>query len=171
MNFAEDIIRRLGLIRHPEGGYYREIYRSDEQIPAAALPERFKGSRCFSTCIVFLIAGEDFSAFHRLKSDEVWLFLDGAPLRIDTIEPDGTNRSFEMGRDLYAGQEPVAVLCAGWWFGAKCLSRDSYSLVSCVVAPGFDAGDFELGRRPDLVRLFPRHKKLIEGLTRMEDPP
>ncbi|RMI12862.1 MAG: cupin domain-containing protein [Calditrichaeota bacterium] len=159
-------IDRLKLIKHPEGGYFREIYRSGERIPGEALPERFSGSRPFCTSIYFLITGEDFSRFHRLQADEIWHLYAGSSLTIYAINPQGILSQILLGEDIEAGEVFQAVVPAGSWFAARPNDPGGYSLVGCTVAPGFEYGDFELGNREALIRQFPQHSRLIEELTR-----
>ncbi len=158
-------IEKLALMPHPEGGYYREIYRSSESIPKEALPERFGGARSFCTSIFYLLKGGQVSRLHRLKSDEIWHFYDGAPVTIHTIAPDGGFAETQLGRDAEAGQVFQAMVPAGTWLGASVSLDGSYSLVGCTVAPGFDFADFELGRREKLLDMFPEHSELIRKLT------
>jgi predicted cupin superfamily sugar epimerase len=164
MRDARAWIDRLRLQHHPEGGWYRETYRSPETIPQAHLPPRFPGDRCFSTAIYYLLESGDFSAFHRIRQEEVFHFYDGSPLTLHLLAPDGSYSSRQVGRDL--GQEPQAVVTAGWYFAAEVAEPNSFALVGCTVAPGFDFADFEMPSRPELERLFPQHRDVISRLTR-----
>jgi len=159
-------ITKLALQPHPEGGYFREIYRATEQISATALPTRYLGPRVFSTSIYFLLAGTQISTLHRLASDEQWHFYDGNALLLDMITPDGTSREVRLGRRATAGEQFQAVIPAGTWMGARLASRRGYALIGCTVAPGFEFQDFTAGRRPHLIEQFPQHRKLITALTR-----
>lgn len=163
---AQYWIQKLNLNKHPEGGYFRETYRSKELISAEFLPERYNGDRCFSTSIYFLLESEDISAFHRIKSDEVWHFYYGSSITIFSIDPDGMLFKIKLGTDLENGELFQAHLKAGNWFGAKVTDPDSFALVGCTVAPGFEFKDFELGNRKTLLNLFPRHSEVIKLLTR-----
>ncbi|MDP6777355.1 MAG: cupin domain-containing protein [Candidatus Latescibacteria bacterium] len=163
---ADGWIKALDLQRHPEGGYYRETYRSEEEIPAAALPGRFQGPRALSTAITFLLPGGEFSALHRIKSDEIWHHYAGSSLTIHVIDPDGTYRRIILGKDIEAGEGPQVVVPAGCWFGATVDEEGSYTLAGCTVSPGFDFEDFELGLRSDLIELYPQHRAIVERLTR-----
>lgn len=163
---AEELIKRLDLVRHPEGGWYRETYRATEVIPAAALPERFAGDRSFCTAIYFLLEKGDVSTFHRINSDELWHFHAGASLTIHMLSPEGEHRTLRLGADLATGASYQAVVPAGYWFGAEVSGVGEYALVSCTVAPGFDFADFEMAGRENLLRQFPRHDDLIRRLTR-----
>ncbi len=166
MRSAEFWIERLGLESHPEGGYYRETYRSPLTIAAASSGGRFDGSRSVVTSIYFLLTSENFSAFHRLRSDENWHFHDGNSLTIHVLEPDGAYRSHRLGLDVDAGALPHAVIPAGRWFGSNIDEPGGFALVGCTVAPGFDFRDFELGRREELLQSYPGHQQIIHCLTR-----
>lgn len=161
---ALDLVARLQLARHPEGGWYRETYRSEEAIPASALPARFTGARAFSTAIHFLLERGDISALHRIRSDELWHFHAGSALVVHAIFPDGACRSWRLGSDLAAGEQFQVVVPAGCWFGAE--PAGEYALVGCTVAPGFDFADFELGDRQRLLADYPQHATLVRRLTR-----
>lgn len=159
-------IEKLGLKPHPEGGYFRQTYVSDVVIAREALPAGFAGARAASTAIYFLLSGENFSAFHRLRSDEIWHFYAGGALVVHVIEPDGRSSKILLGTDLEAGQLPQAAVRAGCWFASHVADWQSVALVGCTVAPGFDFEDFEMGKREELVARYPQHGKLIERLTR-----
>ncbi|PLX98044.1 MAG: hypothetical protein C0623_13985 [Desulfuromonas sp.] len=161
-----NIISSLNLISHPEGGWYRETWRAAETIPAAGLPERFAGERSFATSIYFLLTSDTFSALHRIKSDEQWHFYSGSGLTIHVIHPDGQYEQLRLGADLESGESYQTVVPHSCWFGATVDVPDSYALVGCTVAPGFDFADFELADRALLLREFPPHEELITRLTR-----
>jgi len=154
---------KLGLVRHPEGGYYREIYRSDEKIES--IPERYQSPRSFGTSIYFLLGSSDKSAFHRLKSDEIWFFHEGSPVVIHILFPDGTREDRIVGPHLEQGQHFQVLIPRGTWFAAKVIQPDSYVLVSCTVYPGFEFADFELANRWELIQKYPFHQSLIEEFT------
>jgi uncharacterized protein len=159
-------IDKLGLEPHPEGGYFRQTYRSEVAIAREALPVGFGGSRPVSTAICFLLEGENFSAFHRLRSDELWHFYAGATVKVHVIEEGGGYSEILLGRDAEAGEVFQAVVKAGCWFGSRVRDGKSWSLVGCTVAPGFDFEDFEMAPRDEFVRLYPQHREVIERLTR-----
>ena len=163
---AQYWVEILNLIAHPEGGYYRETYRSELSIAVEALPPQFTGPRLVSTAIYFLLEGENFSAFHRLRSDELWHFYAGSPITVHVIEPDGGHSEIQLGGDLDAGEVLQAAVKAGRWFASRVRHPKTFALAGCTVAPGFDFADFELGKRAELVRLYPQHRNLIESLTR-----
>jgi hypothetical protein len=163
---AQAWIERLQLRRHPEGGWFRETYRSDEILSRAALPPRFGGDRAFSTAIYFLLEGEDFSALHRIRQDEIFHFYDGSALTLHMIDPGGNYATVKLGRDLAAGESPQAIVAAGSLFGATVNDPRSYALVGCTVAPGFDFADFSMPSREELCRQLPQHRQIVERLTR-----
>ena len=162
---AEMLVGRLGLSRHPEGGWYRECYRSPEAAPAAGLPERFGGPRSFCTSIYFLLGRQDISRLHRIKSDELWHFYAGASLTVHVISPDGDYSKLLLGSDLARGETFQGAVPAGCWFGAELSGEGEYALVGCTVSPGFDFADFEMGEREELLRLYPSHADVITRLT------
>jgi hypothetical protein len=163
---AQYWIDRLGLVTHPEGGWYRQTYRAELEIPHAALPASFSGSRAAATAIYFLLDGGNFSAFHRLRSDEMWHFYAGGALVVHVIDADGSHSELLLGGDPDRGEEFQAVVEAGCWFASEVRDPRAFSLVGCTVSPGFDFADFELATRTELLRLHPQHKNLIERLTR-----
>lgn len=159
-------VKRLRLEPHPEGGYFRQTYRSEITITRETLPAGFGGDRAASTAIYFLLEGKNFSAFHRLRSDEMWHFYIGAPVRVHVIDTAGKYSSIILGNDPEAGQVFQAVVGAGCWFGSHVADWESFALVGCTVAPGFDFEDFEMGKRAELVANYPQHRELIRKLTR-----
>lgn len=164
-------IEKLALAPHPEGGWFRETYRAQETIPVAGLPGRFDSARSFSTAIYFLLVSGQFSALHRIKSDELWFFHAGGPLAIHSLTEEGRHHTRILGNTPEQGQTLQAVVAAGSWFGAHPLAPHSFTLVSCTVAPGFDFSDFEMGGRNELLTLFPQHRTMIEQLTRQQESP
>lgn len=162
---ADKLIQKLNLSPHPEGGYFRETYRSDESIAGHQLPRRYDGDRSFSTAIYFLLKRKQFSAYHLLQSDEVWHFHLGSPLTIYCIAPDGTRTDIVLGNDINGGETLQAIIGKGIWFAAAVNDKSSYSLVGCTMAPGFDFADFTLGERKKLIDTFPQHRKIITELT------
>jgi uncharacterized protein len=160
-------IRKLQLEAHPEGGYFRQTYKAELQLPKAALPAGFAGSRAASTAIYFLLEQEHFSAFHRLRSDEMWHFYVGEPLAVHVIDPEGNYSTIVLGSNPEAGQVLQAVVRAGCWFASHVSDWKFFAVVGCTVAPGFDFDDFEMAQREELVARYPQHRNLIERLTRL----
>ena len=163
MTKIQDLVKKLHLKSHPEGGFYRETYRSQGEIGELKNLE-IDGKRNYSTAIYFLLVKGNFSAWHRIKQDEVWHFYTGNPIRIHLISPSGEYSYFDLGLAFENGQEPQYVVPARYWFASETLGE--FSLVGCTVAPGFDFEDFELANSTELTRLFPSHKPLIQKYTR-----
>lgn len=162
---ADYWIKHLNLISHPEGGFYYETFASTEVIKKQALPNRFNADRKYYTSIYFLLRTNQVSHFHRIKSDELWCFHDGAPLDIHVIDPEGNYYILKLGLNILTNQKPQQLVPAGSWFGASVNAMDAYSLVGCFVAPGFDFDDFELADRNEMQKKFPQHSAIINKLT------
>ncbi|WP_420582498.1 cupin domain-containing protein [Reichenbachiella sp.] len=156
-------VERLGLEPHPDGGYFKETYRSS----ASTEFTDFSSERNVSTGIYFLLTAGNFSAFHRIKSDEMWHFYSGDAISIYVIDQNGKLNEINLGLDLEKGQVPQAVVPAHCWFASKVQDGGAYGLVGCTVAPGFDFEDFEMADRNQLRAEFPEHKELITSLTRI----
>lgn len=159
-------IEKLKLNKHPEGGYFNEIYRSGELFEASVLPERYKGSRAFSTSIYFLLEGKQFSSFHRLLSDEIWNFYDGSSVKISIITPGGKIEERVLGNDLDKNESLQTVVERNNWFGAELVDKTSFGLIGCTVAPGFSFEDFEIGDRNKLLKNYPEYSEVILRLTK-----
>ncbi|NHF59889.1 cupin domain-containing protein [Flavobacteriaceae bacterium TP-CH-4] len=166
MEQVKKIIQTLNLQPHPEGGYFRETYRSKGTISENNLGTGYKGSRNYCTCIYFLLTSEIFSAFHRIAQDEIWHFYEGAPIQLHTLSPDGKHIEYVIGKDLTKGQVPQLVVPGGHWFAARILEPEAYALVGCTVSPGFSFDDFVLPARERLIGQFPEHRELIMAFTR-----
>jgi hypothetical protein len=163
---AQYWIDRLSLSPHPEGGYFRVTYQSSLTIVQDALPSAFHGNRSVSTAIYFLLAEQDFSAFHRIASDELWHFYAGGALIVYVIDPEGNYSELHLGDGFEAGEVFQAVVKAGCWFASRLKNPGGFALVGCTVAPGFDFADFDMAKRSEFVAAYPKHRKLIEELTR-----
>lgn len=161
---ANELVTAYDLLPHPEGGYYKETYRAGEMIKADSLPERFGGDRSLSTAIYFLLERGNFSAFHRIKSDECWHFYQGDPLSVYVIHPDGRLEVIRLGSDSANGEVFQAVVPAGCWFASE--SSGEFSFVGCTVSPGFDFQDFELANADQLSKQYPQHGDIIQRLCR-----
>ena len=168
MNTAQNWIDRLRLEPHPEGGWYRQTYRAPLMLARAALPGH-AGDRAASTAIYFLLAGDQFSALHRLRSDELWHFYAGSALIVHVIEPSGKYSELLVGSGPTSGEDFQAVVPAGCWFGSSLRQPNTWALVGCTVAPGFDFSDFEMARRDELSAQYPQHRNIIERLTRKNE--
>jgi len=159
-------IKELGLKEHPEGGYFKEVYRSDEIILKDNLPDRYNGHKNFSTSIYFLLNENDKSLFHKIKSDEIWHFYDGTAIKIYKLKNNGELKINLLGKNLKNGETLQMIIEKGNWFCAEVVDKKSFGLVGCTVAPGFDFDDFTLGRREELMKEFSEHKKLIKRFTK-----
>jgi uncharacterized protein len=163
---AEEVIRRLQLVPLTiEGGYFREIYRSNTLIPASGLPGEYGGGRNASTAIYYLLTPDTFSAIHRIKSDEVFHFYAGDPVEMLQLHADGTGRIVIIGNDLSSGHEPQLVVPGNLWQGCRLAPRGKWALMGCTVAPGFDYADFTAANRAELIIQYPDHADLITVLT------
>lgn len=161
---AERWIALLGLEPHPEGGFFRETWRSP--LAVGGLPHG--APRSASTAIYFLLAGGAFSALHRVASDEVWHFYDGDAIDLHLLDGK-THHVLTLGLDFAAGQRPQHVVPAGVWQAA--VPRGTrLSLCGCTVAPGFDFADFDLPSRDEMLRLLPEHGELVVTLTHPTKP-
>ena len=167
MRPAEYWINRLHLQAHPEGGFYKETYRSAETILQNGLPARFPGPRSFSTAIYFLVRSQDRSLFHRIQSDELWHWHAGSTLSIYVLNKQGLTVQ-QLGDNPEKKESLQIAIPANCWFGAKLNGDTGYVLASCTVAPGFDFQDFELADRTELIKQYPAHKEIIDMLTRAD---
>ena len=166
MNDAAFLIEHFHLQKHPEGGWFSEVYRSGEIIPPQGLPGRYGKERNVATSIYFLLEGHDFSAFHRLLSDETWHFYSGCPLNLHIIHPVGILENIILGNEARSNMQFQYTIPHGCWFAARPADPSSFSFIGCSVAPGFDFEDFELASRDRLIEAFPMHQRLIERLSR-----
>lgn len=163
---ADYWIERLALIRHPEGGYYREIYRSQAESPAGGI------ARANCASIYFLLTSGDFSAFHRIGVEEVWHYYGGGSLALYCLNDKGVLAITLLGPDPERGEVLHTVVPARVWVAARVVTETpatgrDFVLVGCTTAPAFEFNDFELGKREDLCADYPEHRDLIEGLTRL----
>jgi predicted cupin superfamily sugar epimerase len=165
MEAAQHWVESLNLEPHPEGGWYRQTYRAPLTLAQSALPGH-AGDRAASTAIYFLLAGNQFSAFHRLRSDEVWHFYAGSSLIVHVVKPDGEYQQLLLGSNPGNREQFQAVVPAGCWFGSSLRQPNTFALVGCTVAPGFDFADFEIAKRDELTAQYPQHRNIIQRLTR-----
>lgn len=163
---AAEIIQHLQLQPHPEGGFYKEVYRSAGTIDAHCLPQAFNGSRNYATSIYYLLQRGDYSTFHRIKSDEIWHFYAGGNLLLHLIAADGNYQCIMLGNNLSEGATFQFVMPAGAWFAAEPAPETEFTLAGCTVAPGFDFNDFELADGKLLAKDFPQYQDLIRRLCR-----
>lgn len=160
---AEEVIERLGLVAHPEGGFYAETFRA-EVLPVG-LPGR--GERSASTAIYFLLRLQDFSALHVVRSDEVWHHYLGDALELHCFDRAGQLRQVRLGPSLADGERPQHVVEHGELQAARVVAGPhGFALCGCTVAPGFDFADFRMPPRAELLAQLPGHAALVTALTR-----
>jgi predicted cupin superfamily sugar epimerase len=152
---ADDLIRRLGLVPHFEGGFYKETYRSPQM----------RAGRSLATAIYYLLTPETCSRMHRLTSDEVFHFYAGDPVEMLQLTSGAGGRKLVLGPDVAGGQVPQLVVPAGVWQGSRLVAGGAYALLGATVSPGFDRADFTAGERAALFAEFPEHAPDIERLT------
>ncbi len=166
---STDWIQALSLIPHPEGGFYREFYRSNHVLDKKTLPPGFTGNRELGSVIHYMLTSDTYSAFHRLSSDEVWHFHDGSPFLIHLISPAGVYSTVRLGLDVHIGQIPCYVIPAGYYFGAEVAEENSFALATCTVIPAFNFDDFEMPTSDELISIFPHLINEIMHLNRMSE--
>jgi uncharacterized protein len=157
---AQYWIEKLELIRHIEGGFYRQIYASKKQCQE-------HGNRNLATCIFYLLDGNDFSAFHKINGDEIWHFLIGSSLNIYIFnEKDSKLKIVKLGKDLDKGENLQVIINEGNWFAAEVNDKSAFTLVGCTVIPGFEFKNFKLAEKKSLLLKFPSYKWIIEKLAK-----
>jgi predicted cupin superfamily sugar epimerase len=159
-NLAGYWVDKLGLQPHPEGGYYREVYRSADEVSV----EGSDGKKSSITSIYYLLEKSDFSAFHRISSDEIWYFHKGGALLVHTLEREGELNSVELSES--DSGVFFHVVKGGRWFAAELKEKKGFALVSCAVAPGFEFAEFELAAKKELSEEFSGHVDMIDRLCR-----
>ncbi len=157
-------IEHLGLQLHPEGGHFKEIYRSPVAVPGELLG-RYVGPRNLGTSIYFLLQDDEVSVLHRIRQDELWHFYVGAALMVHVIDSEGNYSPIRMGPNPDAGQSLQALVPGGALFGATLEGGEGYALVGCTCVPGFDFADFEIPSSKDLLEHYPQHRELIDRLS------
>lgn len=159
MQTIEQLIQVLQLEPHPEGGFYRSTMRDEEKLKLA------RGERPLYTSIYFLLRSQDISHLHRLQSDEVWYYHGGSALTIHMIHPNGTYEAKKLGVNVTKGEQPQLLVEKGTIFGSSVEEENTYGLVGCMVAPGFDFTDFELFTQQQLLEWYPQHEEIIKKMA------
>lgn len=160
MSNADKIISALELKPHPEGGYYKEVYRAG-MTTEISQPER-KVERQLATSIYFLLKRNDISKFHQLTSDELWYFHYGAPVKVIIIDKHGVLKHQILGCNIEKGEKPQIIIPAGCIFAAKTIDDGEFALMGCMVTPGFDFDDFRMLKKEVLLKCFPKYREIIE---------
>jgi uncharacterized protein len=163
---VQQLIAHYQMQPHPEGGCFLQTYKSSGSIPSSVLPEGFSGPRPFSTAIYFLLEQGNFSAFHRIRSDECWHFYEGQCLLVHILNPVGDLTTIRLGPDISNGELYQYVVPANSWFASEPAPGSAYSFVGCTVSPGFDFADFELAEADTLAAAYPDQALLIRRLCR-----
>ncbi|MGH2619490.1 MAG: cupin domain-containing protein [Anaerolineales bacterium] len=166
---ADEIIEFLNLQRLPvEGGYFRQSYRAADTVSADALPGRYRRDKTLCTAIYYLLTADpdNFSALHRLPTDEIYHFYLGDPVEMLLLYPDGASAVVRLGPDLRAGQQVQFVVSANVWQGSRLASGGTFALLGTTMAPGYDEADYSGGERGALSERYPDRRDLIRELTR-----
>ncbi|MBV8629693.1 MAG: cupin domain-containing protein [Silvibacterium sp.] len=164
----DEIKTLLKLEPHPcEGGWFRQTWRSQEEIPHVVLPARYSTVRAAGTCIYYLLEPDTFSEMHRLASDEIFHFYYGDPIEMLQLLPDGSGQTVTLGNDLARGHQPQLIVPKNVWQGSRLLPGGKVALLGCTVSPGFEYADYETGPRADLTHDYPQFAPLIGMLTRV----
>jgi predicted cupin superfamily sugar epimerase len=154
---AEEIIQQLGLQPHPEGGFYRETYRSTGKIPGL--------DRVYSTGIYYMLVPGAVSKFHLLKHDEMFHFYLGDPVTWVLLKANGSVEKVVLGSRIGEGQQLQLLIPAGTWFGGYLNEGGQYGLMGTTVAPGFEFADFIFGSREELLKRYSSEKEEVFRLT------
>lgn len=163
----KEIIKLLGLKPlETEGGYFRETYRSEDILSKEVLPSRYRSDRCLATVIYYLLTPDNFSAMHKVSSDEIFHFYLGDLVQMLLLSPDGKGREVTLGQDIKRGQQLQMVVPRGVWQGVKLRKGGRFALLGTTVCPGFEYEDFILGMRDLLTKEYPKHAAEILGLTK-----
>ncbi|MEH7388635.1 cupin domain-containing protein [Bacillus sp. JJ1521] len=157
---AEFYITHLGLEPHPEGGFYKQTFASD-----AMIDTKQENQRKLYTSIYFLLRSEDISHLHRLKSDELWYYHGGSSLTVHIIDESGEYKEMNLGLNLDEGEVPQVLVPKNAIFGSSVKEENTFSLVGCMVAPGFEFEDFELFTQEELLKEYPQHEGAIRKLA------
>lgn len=157
---AQDYITKLGLLPHPEGGFYKSTFTSEAVIANKEYIGDDKERKLY-TSIYFLLRSEDISHLHRLKSDELWYYHGGSPLTVHMIHENGEYEAVKLGLNLDEGEVPQILVRRNTIFGSSVQEENTFSLVGCMVAPGFEFADFELFKQDELLLKYPQHEEII----------
>ncbi|MCT4584287.1 MAG: cupin domain-containing protein [Peptostreptococcaceae bacterium] len=159
MKNANYFIKNLDMNKHPEGGYYKECFNSLQNVNINSKDKKLW------TSIYFLLEENEVSNFHKLESDEMWYYHSGSPLTIYMINEEGNLITKKLGLDIENNESPQVLVKKGFIFGSS-MNEVGYSLVGCMVSPGFTFDEFKLYKRDELLNLYPQHKDIITKLTR-----
>lgn len=157
---ASYYIEHLNMEAHPEGGHYTRSFYSEEKMETSD-----SKTRNLYTTIYFCLKSGEVSHLHRLQSDELWFFHDGSPLTVHVIHPNGEYTAQKLGLDFNNGEKPQVLVPKGAIFGSSVDLESTFSLVGCMVSPGFDFDDFELFTQKELLELYPQQEEVINRMA------
>ncbi|MGA9567498.1 MAG: cupin domain-containing protein [Candidatus Korobacteraceae bacterium] len=150
----------------PEGGFFRETYRSRWIVPIECLPEGVQGPRSLGTAIYYMITPETFSTLHRLPGTEVFHFYLGDPVEMLQLHANGETEIVRLGQDIAKGHQPQVVVRGGVWQGCRLAGEGKWALMGTTMSPGFDYDDYETGNRNELIGQYPDMAEAIRQYTR-----
>lgn len=159
-----DIVEKLNLIPHPEGGFFRETIRSSKEVDASLIDSSYKGKRSVHTCIYYLITPDSYSSLHKVNSDEVFHFYSGSPCEMLQLHPDGMGEKITLGNNLIKGEKPQVLVPKNTWQGTRLIEGGKYALLGATVSPGFDFKDFTMEGKEKLRTIYPSFEKEILAL-------
>lgn len=162
-NTVEEIIAKLDLQPHIEGGYFREDFKSDIMLPGDLLDK--EGNRSIITTCYYLLSQGQKSIFHKMTSEEIWYFCSGGPIELFEISEEGVLKKTVLGPEISKGQHPKVHIHKNTWFAASPCKKTEYALMSCVVFPGFEFVDWEQGDPVYLKKISPDSADIIDLLT------
>jgi predicted cupin superfamily sugar epimerase len=160
---ADQLIDFYQLAQHIEGGFFREDFKSDVVLPGGVLGK--EGPRSLITTCYYLLKRGDRSIFHRLASDEMWIFLKGGPVDFFEIDPCGRLHTSQLGPEVRLGQQLKHLVKKGHWFGVLPQASTEYAFFSAIVFPGFEYVDWEKGEKQHLKTLCSEAHTIIDRLT------
>jgi uncharacterized protein len=163
-------MEKLSLEPHPEGGFFKSTFGSVEQVSDKELTVQYEGKRKLYTSIYFLLTSDNVSHFHRLKSDELWYFHAGSSLTVHVIHENGDYEEMKVGLNVENGDVLQALVPKNAIFGSSVSEPDAFSLVGCMVSPGFEFQDFELFSQAELLEKYPQHRDIIMKLAYEQIP-
>jgi uncharacterized protein len=164
---AEEVKQLLQLTPlEPEGGFFRETYRSRWIVPSECLPEGVQGPRSIGTAIYYMITPESFSTLHRLPGTEVFHLYLGDPVEMLQLHPDGETEVVTLGQDIAKGEQPQVVVRGGVWQGCRLADKGQWALMGTTMSPGFDYEDYETANRNELIGQYPDMAETIRKYTK-----
>ncbi|MCX8019964.1 MAG: cupin domain-containing protein [Chitinophagaceae bacterium] len=162
----QEIIQTFHMMPHPEGGWYVRTSESKKKVLLEDFLNQPEAERAICSAILYLLNEDEFSAFHRIKSDECWHFYDGGPLELFVLSESEGLKVITLGKDWRKGHSYQFIVPAGCWFAARPAKGSVFSLLGCTVAPEFKFEDLELANPDELAEKWPQFESLIRELCR-----